>query len=141
MLHCWLSYVLSHDLVWWAQYQATALPRLPAIEDALVGALVHGNATLVNRPAAVRFKAQGTYTSTVCEKDTEFAILHKLSIKDLQRCGHATRVRRSAHCPTGPCKCRNLGRPPHRKSLMVSSLKKKRELHKARNSSWRKLQR
>ena len=113
------GYVLSDDLVRWVEHRAAALPRLPAMEDALVGALVHGNATRVNRPAAVRFKPQGDFTTTVCEQDTEFVILHKLSVKDMQGCSKATGVRRSKRCPRGPCRCRNLGRRPRQKAVVV----------------------
>ena len=51
---------------------------------------------------------------TVCERDTEFVLLHKLEVDELARCRAATQRRRSERCPRGPCVCRSLGHKPRR---------------------------
>lgn len=119
------GYVLSADLVDVATRRAAAIPRLPAIEDALVGTLVEGsNATVANKPTAIRYKNRDEYAVTVCEKDTEFALVHKLSTDEMRRCRRATQRRRSKRCPSGPCVCRTLGQELHRPRFVVGSFAK-----------------
>ena len=122
------GYVLSSDLVATVARRAAPLPRLPAIEDALVGTLVEGDATPANRPAAIRYKNRDEYAVTVCEKDTEFALVHKLRVDELRRCKQATQRRRSARCPKGPCVCRTLGQTLHRPKLFVDSFSTAEEM-------------
>ena len=122
------GYVLSADLVATVARRAAALPRLPAIEDALIGTLVEAEATPTNRPAAIRYKNKDEYAVAVCEKDTEFSLVHKLSVDDLKRCRQATQRRRSARCPKGPCVCRTLGQKLQRPRYIVSSFAKAAEL-------------
>ena len=122
------GYVLSSDLVATVARRAAPLPRLPAIEDALVGTLLEGDATPANRPAAIRYKNRDEYAVTVCEKDTEFALVHKLSVDELRRCKQATQRRRSARCPKGPCVCRTLGQTLHRPKLFVDSFSTAEEM-------------
>ena len=104
------GYVLSADVAAVAVRRAGALPMLPAVEDALVGTLVEGDADLTSRPTGFRHKNRDDYAVTVCAQDTEFVLLHKLGEEDLARCRAATQRRRSGACPRGPCVCRNLGR-------------------------------
>jgi hypothetical protein len=125
------GYVLSSDLVATVARRAAPLPRLPAIEDALIGTLLEGHATPTNRPAAIRYKNRDEYAVTVCEKDTEFALVHKLSVDDLRRCKQATQRRRSPRCPKGPCVCRTLGQTLHRPKLFVDSFTRAEELRES----------
>ena len=122
------GYVLSSDLVEHVARRAAPLPRLPAIEDALVGTLVEGHATPTNRPAAFRYKNRDEYAVTVCEKDTEFVLVHKLRLDEMQRCRLATRRRRSERCPKGPCACRSLGQKLRRPRVLVSSFQQAKEM-------------
>jgi hypothetical protein len=111
------GYILSADLAATAVRRAASLPRLPAVEDALVGALVEGAAEPTSRPSNFRHKNRDDYAVTVCAQDTEFVLLHKLDEDELARCRAATQRRRSDACPGGPCVCRNLARrkrPPRR---------------------------
>mmetsp|Transcript_1974 Transcript_1974/g.6522 ORF Transcript_1974/g.6522 Transcript_1974/m.6522 type:complete len:246 (-) Transcript_1974:13-750(-) len=104
------GYVLSRDLVAIAAHRAAGLPELPPIEDALIGALVGPNASITRHdPSAVRFRNTGEYATSVCESDTSFVLVHKLSIAELEACHAATAHRRSSRCPKGPCQCRSLG--------------------------------
>ena len=125
------GYVLSSDLVATVARRAAPLPRLPAIEDALIGTLLEGDATPTNRPAAIRYKNRDEYAVTVCEKDTEFALVHKLSVDDLRRCKQATQRRRSPRCPKGPCVCRTLGQTLRRPKLFVDSFTRAEELRES----------
>ena len=122
------GYVLSSDLVATVARRAAGLPRLPAIEDALIGTLLEGHATPTNRPAVIRYKNRDEYAVTVCEKDTEFALVHKLSVDELRRCKQATQRRRSPRCPKGPCVCRTLGQTLHRPKLFVDSFTRAEEM-------------
>ena len=108
------GYVLSADLVALAAERAARLPQMPAVEDALVGTLVEGEASPVSRPEQFRYKNRDDYAVTVCERDTEFVLLHKLEVDELARCRAATQRRRSERCPRGPCVCRSLGHKPRR---------------------------
>ena len=66
------GYILSADLAATAVARADVLPRLTAVEDALVGALVEGDAaSTLSRPHAFRHKNRDDYAVTVCEEDTE----------------------------------------------------------------------
>lgn len=103
-------YILSADLAKLAARRAAALPKLPAIEDALLGTLVEDAAVPTSRPAAFRHRNRDDYAVRVCAEDTEFVLLHKLDQAELGKCRAATQRRRSAACPGGPCVCRNLGR-------------------------------
>ena len=104
------GYILSADLVEIVVEKARVLPTLPAVEDALIGALVEKVAEATSRPSGFRHKNRDDYAVTVCTQDTEFVLLHKLSQEELAKCKQATQRRRSAACPSGPCVCRNLGR-------------------------------
>jgi len=55
----------------------------------------------------------------VCESDTEFVLVHKLSLDELAGCRKATVRRRSARCPRGPCECRSLGVTPKLKRKVL----------------------
>lgn len=127
------GYVLSADLVDVATRRAAAIPRLPAIEDALVGTLVEGsNASVTNKPTAFRYKNRDEYAVTVCEKDTEFALVHKLSTDELRRCRRATQRRRSKRCPNGPCVCRTLGQELHVPRFVVGTFAKAEQMQARR---------
>ena len=80
------GYVLSADVAALVVRRADALPSLPTVEDALVGALVEGVAAPLSRPASFRHKNRDDYAVTVCEEDTEFVLLHKLDESELARC-------------------------------------------------------
>lgn len=108
------GYVLSADLAQVVVDRASRLPRIPAVEDALVGTLVEDDAEPLSRPEHFRHKNRDDYAVTVCERDTEFVLLHKLDEKDLGKCRGATQRRRSERCPQGPCLCRSLGHKPRR---------------------------
>ena len=122
------GYVLSADMAALVAARAAALPTLPAVEDALVGTLLEDSATLVNVPSAIRHKNRGEFAVTVCEVDTEFVLVHKLSIDELRRCRLATRQRRSERCPRGPCVCATLGQTLKRKRTLVRSFEAAEEI-------------
>jgi hypothetical protein len=121
--------VLSADLVALVASRAEALPRLPAVEDALVGTLLEGVAKPLDRPANFRHKNRDDYAVTVCEADTEFVLLHKLSVEDLWRCRQATQRRRSERCPRGPCTCRSLGHRFSRPRKLVRTFEQAAQMH------------
>lgn len=74
------GYVLSADVALKAVTRADALPRLPAVEDALIGTLVEGDAQIFNRPMGFRHKNRDDYAVTVCEADTEVSLLARASL-------------------------------------------------------------
>ena len=93
-----------------------------------VTTLLEDSATLVNVPSAIRHKNRGEFAVTVCEVDTEFVLVHKLSIDELRRCRLATRQRRSERCPRGPCVCATLGQTLKRKRTLVRSFEAAEEI-------------
>ena len=127
------GYVLSADLAALVVQRADALRTLPKVEDALVGTLVEGVATALHRPSCFRHKNRDDYAVTVCERDTEFVLLHKLDENELARCHAATQRRRSARCPRGPCACRSLGHKPRRPRRLVSTFEQAAELQGGRD--------
>ena len=126
------GYVLSADLAALSVERAVALPTLPAVEDALIGTLVEDEAMRVSRPSGFRAKNRDDYAVTVCEGDTEFVLLHKLSEDELSRCFVATQRRRSERCPRGPCECRSLGYTFQRPHKVIASFAQAADVQAAR---------
>ena len=95
--------------------------------DALVGTLIEDSTRPLSKPIQFRHKTASPsghfaldYAATVCEHDTEYVLLHKLSVAQLEECNGATMKRRSPRCPQGPCACRSLGyRPTHQRRLVL----------------------
>jgi hypothetical protein len=123
------GYVLSSDLSQAAVAKAEGLPRLTAVEDALLGTLLEQQATSrLSRPAAFRHKNRDDYAATVCAHDTEFVLLHKLTGEELSRCRAAMEHRRSRRCPKGPCRCRSLGHTFKRPRKLIKSFEQATQL-------------
>lgn len=103
------GYVLSRDMAQLVVRTGSEAAGRVAIEDALVGTLLDGHAKPRSSPKAFRHKNKDDYAVSVCERDTEFVLLHKLTVEELKQCRAATLRRRSARCPHGPCTCQSLG--------------------------------
>ena len=128
------GYLLSADLAAVVVRRAAALRTLPSVEDALVGALAQPDALHISRRTAFRHKNRDDYAVTVCELDTEFVLLHKLTEEDLARCHDATQRRRSERCPRGPCTCRSLGLKLRRPKKLFASFEDAAKAHAARQA-------
>ena len=103
-------------------HHAAVLPELPPIEDALVGRLVAtGVRTRRNAPKQIRYRTPANRARAVCERDTEFVLLHKLTLEELEGCAATTARRRSNRCPRGPCECRSLGVQLRLRQTLVSA--------------------